>query len=182
MGNTFYPYNIQNIGGLLYVTYAKVGPSGLPVEGVGNGFVRRFNTAGVRDLTFGINNGALNSPWGITIGAGIVRHLGGALLVGNFGDGNPSIHAFNPSNGAFLGTLQNEAGVGIVIDELWALQFGNGGAGGDVNTLISLPVRAKKSTGYSASFSQPRPALLRSFNLRPMSLSLAKGAVTSTSR
>ena len=135
MGNTFYPYNIQNIGGLLYVTYAKVGPGGLPVEGVGNGFVRRFNTAGVRDLTFGINNGALNSPWGITIAPASFGIFGGALLVGNFGDGNPSIHAFNPSNGAFLGTLQNEAGVGIVIDELWALQFGNGGAGGDVNTL-----------------------------------------------
>src|SRR5205823_7123741 len=37
--------------------------------------------------------------------------------------------------GAFLGTLQNEAGDGIEIDELWALRFGNGGAGGDVNTL-----------------------------------------------
>jgi hypothetical protein len=61
--------------------------------------------------------------------------FGGALLVGNFGEGNPSIHAYNPSTGAFLGTLQNEDGDGIEIDELWALQFGNGGNGGDVNTL-----------------------------------------------
>src|SRR6185503_18542227 len=59
----------------------------------------------------------------------------GALLVGNFGEGNPSIHAYNPTTGAFLGTLQDESGNGIVIDELWALTFGNGGAGGDVNTL-----------------------------------------------
>jgi uncharacterized protein (TIGR03118 family) len=134
-GNTFYPYNIQLIGGLLYVTYAKVGPGGLPLDGVGNGFVRRFNTNGVRDLTFGINNGPLNSPWGVTIAPASFGIFGAALLVGNFGDGNPSIHAFNPSNGAFVGTLQNEGGVGIVIDELWALQFGNGGAGGDPNTL-----------------------------------------------
>ena len=55
--------------------------------------------------------------------------------MGNFGEGNPSIHAYNPTTGAFLGTLQNEAGDGIVIDELWALTFGNGGAGGDPNTL-----------------------------------------------
>lgn len=129
------PYNIQNLGGSLYVAYAQVGPGGLPVAGVGNGYVRKFNTDGVRDLTFGINNGALNAPWGLTIAPASFGIFGGALLVGNFGEGNPSIHAYNPTTGAFLGTLQDEAGVGIVIDELWALQFGNGGNGGDVNTL-----------------------------------------------
>jgi hypothetical protein len=97
--------------------------------------VRRFNTNGVRDLTFGINNGALNSPWGIVLAPASFGIFGGALLVGNFGEGNPSIHAFNPTTGAFLGTLQNENGDGIEIDELWALTFGNGGAGGDPNTL-----------------------------------------------
>jgi uncharacterized protein (TIGR03118 family) len=134
-GNTYHPYNIDNIGGSLYVTYAKVGTDGRPEDGVGNGFVRRFNTNGVRDLTFGINNGPLNSPWGIVIAPASFGIFGGALLVGNFGEGNPSIHGFNPTTGAFLGTLQNENGDGIVIDELWALTFGNGGAGGDPNTL-----------------------------------------------
>jgi uncharacterized protein (TIGR03118 family) len=136
VGNTYHPFNIQNIGGLLYVMYAKVDPmTGLDQEGVGNGFVRRFNTDGVRDLTFGINNGALNSPWGVTIAPASFGIFGGALLIGNFGEGNPSIHAYNPSTGAFLGTVQNENGDGIVINELWALQFGNGVNGGDVNTL-----------------------------------------------
>jgi uncharacterized protein (TIGR03118 family) len=136
MGNTYHPFNIQAIGSSLYVTYAKVDPmTGLDEEGVGNGFVRRFNANGVRDLTFGINNGALNSPWGVTLAPATFGIFGGALLVGNFGEGNPSIHAYNPTTGAFLGTLQNENGDGIVIDELWALVFGNGGAGGDVNTL-----------------------------------------------
>ncbi len=135
-GNTYHPYNIQALGGSLYVTYAKVDPiTGRDQEGVGNGFVRKFNTNGVRDLTFGINNGALNSPWGVAIAPPSFGIFGGALLVGNFGDGNPSIHAYNPTTGAFLGTLQDESGNGIVIDELWALAFGNGGAGGDVNTL-----------------------------------------------
>ena len=129
------PFNIQNLGGSLYVTYAKLGMDGRDVEGVGNGFVRKFNTDGVRDLTFAINQGQLNSPWGLTIAPATFGIFGGALLVGNFGDGNPSIHAYNPSTGAFLGTLQNEGGAGIEIDELWALQFGNGGNGGDVNTL-----------------------------------------------
>jgi uncharacterized protein (TIGR03118 family) len=134
-GNVYHPFNIQNVGGSLYVAYAKVGVDGRDEEGVGNGFVRRFNANGVRDLTFGINNGALNSPWGITLAPASFGIFGGALLVGNFGEGNPSIHAYNPTTGAFLGTLQDESGNGIVIDELWALAFGNGGAGGDVNTL-----------------------------------------------
>ena len=135
MGNDYHPYNIQAIGSSLYVAYAKVGAGGLPEDGVGNGFVRRFNANGVRDLTFGINNGALNSPWGITIAPASFGIFGGALLVGNFGEGNPSIHAYNPTTGAFLGTLQDESGNGIVIPDLWDLKFGNGGNGGDVNTL-----------------------------------------------
>jgi len=134
-GNTYYPFNIQAIGGSLYVMYAKVGAGGDDEEGVGNGFVRRFNANGVRDLTFGINNGALNSPWGAVLAPASFGIFGGALLIGNFGEGNPSIHAYNPTTGAFLGTLQDESGNGIVIDELWALQVGNGGSGGDVNTV-----------------------------------------------
>jgi uncharacterized protein (TIGR03118 family) len=134
------PFNIQNLGGSLYVTYAKVGTDGDDEPGVGNGFVRKFNTDGVRDLTFAINNGALNSPWGLAITPSSFGIFGSSmsttvLLVGNFGEGNPSIHAYNAATGAFLGTLQDESGNGIEIDELWALQFGNGGSGGDVNTL-----------------------------------------------
>ncbi|HEV7681949.1 MAG TPA: TIGR03118 family protein [Pyrinomonadaceae bacterium] len=134
-GNTYHPFNIQNIGGSLYVMYAKVGTDGKDEAGVGNGFVRRFNTDGVRDLTFGINNGPLNSPWGIAIAPASFGIFSSALLIGNFGEGNPSLHAFNSTTGAFLGTLQNENGDGIEIDELWGLQFGNGVNGGDPGTL-----------------------------------------------
>jgi len=147
MGNVYHPFNIQAIGGSLYVMYAKVGADGRDEEGVGNGFVRRFNANGVRDLTFGINNGALNSPWGAVIAPASFGIFGGALLIGNFGEGNPSIHAYNPTTGAFLGTLQDESGNGIVIDELWALTFGNGGAGGDVNTLYFSAGTAEEEHG-----------------------------------
>ncbi|MDQ1729773.1 MAG: hypothetical protein QOD33_1898 [Pyrinomonadaceae bacterium] len=150
-GNTFHPFNIQAIGGSLYVLYAKVGTDGKDEAGVGNGFVRRFNTNGVRDLTFGINNGPLNSPWGVALAPATFGIFGGALLVGNFGEGNPSVHAFNPTTGAFLGTLQNEAGDGIEIDELWALAFGNGGAGGDPNTLYFTAGPAEEEHGLFGS-------------------------------
>jgi uncharacterized protein (TIGR03118 family) len=150
-GNTYHPHNIQAIGGSLYVEYAKVGTDGHAEDGVGNGFVRRFNMNGVRDLTFGINNGALNAPWGITLAPATFGIFGSALLVGNFGEGNPSIHAYNPTTGAFLGTLQDESGNGIEIDELWALRFGNGGAGGDPNTLYFTAGIAEEEHGLMGS-------------------------------
>ena len=161
-GNTYHPFNIQTLGGSIYVTYAKVGTDGKDEAGIGNGFVRRFNTDGVRDLTFGINNGPLNSPWGIVIAPASFGIFGGALLVGNFGEGNPSIHAFNPTTGAFLGTLQNEAGDGIVIDELWALVFGNGGSGGDVNTLYFAAGTAEEEHGL---FGKLNPTTASATNL-----------------
>jgi uncharacterized protein (TIGR03118 family) len=150
-GNTYHPYNIQDIGSSLYVVYAKVGVDGLPEDGVGNGFARRFNANGVRDLTFGINNGALNSPWGVVLAPASFGIFGGALLIGNFGEGNPSIHAYNPTTGAFLGTLQDESGNGIEIDELWALKVGNGGAGGDVNTIYFSAGTAEEEHGLFGS-------------------------------
>ena len=131
--------------------YAKVGTDGKDEAGVGNGFVRRFNTDGVRDLTFGINNGPLNSPWGVAIAPASFGIFGSALLIGNFGEGNPSIHAFNPTTGAFLGTVQNENGDGIVIDELWGLQFGNGVNGGDPGTLYFTAGTGEEEHGLFGS-------------------------------
>jgi uncharacterized protein (TIGR03118 family) len=148
----YHPHNIQIFGSgvsaSVYVTYAKYDPT-VPVThratGVGLGLVRKFDTDGARDVTFAISDvsinptSQLNAPWGVAIAPGSFGIFGGALLIGNFGDENPSIHAYNPSTGAVLNAgdnaLKNEDGEGIVIDELWALQFGNGGNGGDVNTL-----------------------------------------------
>jgi uncharacterized protein (TIGR03118 family) len=154
-GNTYHAFNIQNIGGSLYVTYAKVGADGRSVSGDGNGFVRRFDTNGVRDLTFGINGNTttarLNAPWGVTIAPASFGVFGSALLVGNFGEGSPSINAFNPTTGAGLGPLKDESNTAIVIDELWALQFGNGGSGGDPTTLYFTAGTAEEEHGLFGS-------------------------------
>src|SRR5947207_10513158 len=134
----FNAFNIQNISGSLYVAYAKVSTNGLDSQnGPGLGFVRKFDTNGVRDVAFTANGGSsvpLDAPWGLTIAPAGFGVFGGALLVGHFSD-NGIINAFAPFTGAFLGTLKNEAGNNIVNDELWALTFGNGGSGGDPNTL-----------------------------------------------
>src|SRR6267142_4360277 len=98
-------HNIQNLGGAapLYVTYAKVDPmTGRQVNGPGLGYVRRFDTNGVRDLTFGINNGPLDAPWGLTIAPASFGIFGGALLVGNFSTAtNSKINAFSLTTSGF---------------------------------------------------------------------------------
>jgi uncharacterized protein (TIGR03118 family) len=147
-GNVYHPYNIQLVNDVfLYVTYAKVGADGRPDDGVGNGFVRKFNTNGLRDFTFTIDNGPLNAPWGIVISPPTFGIFGSDLLVGNFGEGGGSISAFNATTGAFIGTLQNEAGEPIEIDELWALVTGNGGNGGNPNTIYFSAGTAEEQHG-----------------------------------
>jgi uncharacterized protein (TIGR03118 family) len=131
----FAPFNIQNLGGKLYVTYAKQDPNKkFDVPAVGNGHVSIYDVNG-KLLQHLISGGQLNSPWGVQIApANTFGKFSGDLLVGNFGDG--LINAYNPTTGALVGTLQDQNGNNIRISGLWGLQFGNGGSGGDVNSLF----------------------------------------------
>ncbi len=127
------PFNIQNLGGKLYVTYAlQDSDKKDDVAGIGNGYVAVFDMSGnlLAHLT---SRGPLNSPWGLAMAPAGFGDFGGALLVGNFRDG--MIHAFDANSGALLGTLNGTGGNAIVISGLWSLLFGNGGAGGDSATL-----------------------------------------------
>jgi uncharacterized protein (TIGR03118 family) len=129
----FAPFNIQNLGGQLYVTYAKQKPDKHDdLSGPGNGFVDVYDLNGhlLRRL---IRRGALNSPWGLAIAPENFGPFSGDLLVGNFGDGR--INAYSPKNGHFRGTLRSETGSPISISGLWGLRFGNGVAGASPNTL-----------------------------------------------
>lgn len=129
----FAPFNVWNLSGNLYVLYAKQDAAKKDdAGGPGNGFVSVFDFNGnlIKHL---ISNGPLNSPWGVAIAPANFGAFGGALLVGNFGNGR--INAFDLSTGTSLGSLQDKNGQVIVIPGLWALLFGNGANGGDTNTL-----------------------------------------------
>jgi uncharacterized protein (TIGR03118 family) len=79
------------------------------------------------------SGGPLNSPWGLAIAPQSFGKLAGDLLVGNFGDG--TIDAYDLAHDHFAGTLAGADGKPLVIGDLWALTTGNGGAGGDPNTI-----------------------------------------------
>jgi len=102
------------------------------VPGAGNGYVDIFATDGhlVQRL---VSSGALNSPWGLALAPVGFGGFAGDLLVGNFGDGR--INAFNPTNGAWLGTVYGTNGNPFLVEGLWGLAFGNGGNGGEAHTL-----------------------------------------------
>jgi uncharacterized protein (TIGR03118 family) len=132
------PFNVQELGGKIYVTYAKQDAAKHDdVAGNHNGFVDVFNLDGSPGLAGGkvrlVSRGALNSPWGLAIAPPSFGNLAGALLVGNFGDGR--INAYNATTGASMGQLLDPDGEPIQIDGLWALKVGNGGNGGDANTV-----------------------------------------------
>jgi uncharacterized protein (TIGR03118 family) len=129
----FAPFGIQNLGGLLYVTYAKQNDQQHDdVAGPGNGYVNVFTPNGQLVKRFA-SNGALNSPWGIAIAPASFGDVAGTILIGNFGDGH--INAFDPITGALRGTLKDASGATVGVQGLWGLIVGNGGKGGDTNTL-----------------------------------------------
>jgi uncharacterized protein (TIGR03118 family) len=130
------PFNVQVLGGKVYVTYAKQNKEQKDdVAGPGNGFVDVYNLDGTGGFADGsvrlASRGDLNSPWGLAIAPASFGDLAGDLLVGNFGNG--LINVFDPATGASMGQLKDPDGEPIQIDGLWALKVGNGGNGGDVN-------------------------------------------------
>jgi uncharacterized protein (TIGR03118 family) len=133
------PYNVQELGSKLYVTYAKVDPAtGKASAGAGQGFVNVFNLDGSPGLPNGltrlVSHGSLNAPWGAAIAQNSFGSFGGDLLIGNNGDG--TIDVFDPLTGAFLGMLLDPMGNPITNSGLWALHFGNGTNAGDANALF----------------------------------------------
>jgi len=129
----YVPFNIQNLGGNLYVAYALQNTSKTFIApDAGNGYVDVYSTAGTF-MSRLVSGGQLNAPWGLAIAPANFGDYANDLLVGNFGDG--AVNAFNPTTGAYIATLNNVDGTPIVIPNLWALQAGNGGSGGDANAV-----------------------------------------------
>jgi uncharacterized protein (TIGR03118 family) len=126
------PFNVQNIGGVLYTAYALQGAGGDDQPGPGHGFIDKFDLNG-NFLGRLISGGPLNSPWAMAIAPLGFGSFAGDLLVGNFGDGR--INIFDSISGAFITTLRDSNGNPIVIDGLWALLAGNTSAGTDPSSI-----------------------------------------------
>jgi uncharacterized protein (TIGR03118 family) len=136
----FAPFGIQNIGGTIFVAYAKQDEEepGEEEPGRGLGVVDAFDTSG-NLLRRVATRRQLNAPWGLALAPSNFGRFSGDLLVGNFGDGE--IHAYRQrSDGSYdhRGALRNADNDQIAIDGLWAIQFGKGQLvnNGPTNTLF----------------------------------------------
>ncbi|HXY77469.1 MAG TPA: TIGR03118 family protein [Candidatus Acidoferrales bacterium] len=117
--STFSVFGIQDINSLVYVTYA--------VPGVGaGGFVDVFKEDGtfVKTLIQGL---PLNQAWGVAAAPGNFGPLSNTLLVSN-NSVNGTINAFDPVTGKFVGTIRDENGKKIILNNLWGIAFGGGNA------------------------------------------------------
>jgi uncharacterized protein (TIGR03118 family) len=130
----FAPFNVQNIGGSIFVTYAKQdGPRHDPVGGDGFGFVDIFSTTG--KFQGRLEHGDwFNSPWGVVWTPRDFGEFSNTILVGNFRSG--WIAAFNGFTKKFIGFVRNPDNSLVFIDGLWSLTFGNNGAAGSSTTLF----------------------------------------------
>jgi uncharacterized protein (TIGR03118 family) len=134
----FAPFNVQTLGGVLYVAYAKQDAElEDEIAGPSLGFVDVYDTSGnlIRHL---IERGQLDAPWGLALAPAGFGRFGGALLVGNFGNGR--INAYDPGTGEFLGRLRNADNMPIEIEGLWALRFGNGVTGNPTTLLFTAGI------------------------------------------
>ncbi|MBC7988286.1 MAG: TIGR03118 family protein [Luteimonas sp.] len=131
-GANLFSYNIQAIGGNLYITYANHDSGRRAIPGAGSGLVNVFTPSG-RFIRRIVTGGPLNAPWGMALAPAEFGIHSNRLLVGNTGDGR--INVFDPTTGQHHGALLDSAGNPIVIDGLHSLQFGNGVANQSVNTL-----------------------------------------------
>jgi uncharacterized protein (TIGR03118 family) len=128
------PFNVQEISGNLYVTYAPAGRAAQTSAPLGAGAVAIFDEDG-NFITQLIAGSRLAAPWGITLApVGFGRFIN-HLLVGNFSYLHSEINAFDPTTGKLRGTIPIVLGKGRKPGGLWFIGFGVGGNNGDPNTL-----------------------------------------------
>jgi uncharacterized protein (TIGR03118 family) len=151
------PFNVQDLGGTLYVTYALQNAAKHDdVAGAGHGYVDAFSLNGTFERRIASLGGQIDSPWGLDIAPKSFGALAGDLLVGNFGDGTISV--YNPLTSAYEGKLLGDNGKPIVEGDLWGLINGNGGAGGDPNTVYFTAGISDEAHGlFGALSAVPEP-------------------------
>jgi uncharacterized protein (TIGR03118 family) len=126
----FAPFGVRDINGVVYVTFASA-------TGASGGFVEQFLEDGtpVNPGKPLIQGAPLNQPWGIAAAPRNFGPLSNTLLISN-NTNSGTINAFDPISGRFVGTLRDNNGKAIVIDQLWGIDFGDGlGKNGPANHL-----------------------------------------------
>jgi uncharacterized protein (TIGR03118 family) len=150
------PFNVEDIGGQVYVTYAPAGRTAQEGATAGMGVVAVFGEDGTFQKEL-IDGGPLAAPWGMAIAPAGFGPFGGDLLVGNFSSVDGGINAFNATTGAFLGSIDVDPGAGNTSGGLWDLTFGNNGTG-NPETLYFTDGINRERDGLFGAITVPEPS------------------------
>ena len=149
------PFGIQAIGSAVFVTYGKQDADAEDeLDGQGLGFVDEYDLQG--NLVARVaSSGQLNAPWGLAMAPSSFGRFAGDLLVGNFGNGQINAYTNGAEGWHHVGTLRSTSGGKLVIDRLWALEFGNAGNNGDPFMLFFTAGPNDESDGLFGKITTP---------------------------
>ena len=152
----FAPFNVLNIDGKLFVSFAmqKQPDRKDEVDGPGLGYVDVFDASGV--LLMRLEHGKwMNAPWGMVHAPGNFGQWSRRLLIGQFGSGQ--IASFDADNGEFEGLLRGPKGKPVNINGLWGLGFGNDAKAGPSNTLFFAAGLNDEANGLFGTLTPSKP-------------------------
>ena len=146
----FTAFNVQNINGTLFVTYAN------PNNPLG-GIVDEFNTNGtlLERLISDPAGTHLQTPWGVALAPAGWGPFGGDLLIGN-NDGDGTINAYSLA-GVQQGQITLNTGPLFSEGELWGLTFGNGKSAGSPDILYFAAGLPGATNGLIGAITVPEP-------------------------
>jgi len=156
----YVPFNVEDIGGKVYVTYALAGHGPQTTASAGEGAVAVFDESGhfMHELVGVSATGELASPWGMAIAPAGFGAFGGDLLVGDFSFNHSEIDAFDATTGKFEGKIAVDPGAANTSGGLWDLMFGGGGPTGDPMTLYLTDGLNGEKDGLFAAITVPEPS------------------------
>ena len=183
------PFSVHVLNNKVYVAYAlrtAAAPYQL-VNGLGNGAVSIFDASG-NFITRAATWGNLDSPWGVAIAPANFGIFGGALLIGNFGNG--LINAYNPTTFAYLGQLTDGTGKPLAYASLWELLPGGttvgnttSVSGGDTSTVYFTAALASEAHGLFGAIANSTTATgtpAYGFSAATSALTVAVGSAAET--
>ena len=119
-------FGIRDINGVVWVAWA-------PADGSAGGYVDLYKEDGTLIGPF-TKDWHLNQPWGFAVAPSNFGKLSGALLISNNND-EGTIVAYD-WKGNFIDYVRDMHGRKIIIDQLWAIDFGGGNQNsGETNAL-----------------------------------------------
>src|ERR1700734_262747 len=153
------PFNVTDLGGNVFVTYAESGHIPQTEATAGEGAVAEFSESGKLENT--IVGGELASPWGVAIAPMSFGKFGGDLLVGNFSFVSgvaDVINAFNPVTDQLVGSFDVNVGSNTP-GGLWSIVFGGSMSDGNPNTLFFTDgINGEKDGLFGSITAVPEPS------------------------